>query len=475
MTELKTVNNFPDHDNLIILSDREHLAWANDLLSSDELDYLHAKAEAKVPFLTFVWRHRLMIIEFISSKDTVHKQLESARMAGAARIQLLRQYKLETASLQNYSKLDVVAAYAEGLALANYQFLKYFSDKTKATSFKTLNIYRGALGENDVKGLSALIDAVCKSRDLVNEPQSFLTAPQMSLEIEKLGKEAGFEVTVFDKAKIEELGMGGVLAVNRGSIVPPTFNILEWKPADAKNSQPIVLVGKGVVYDTGGLSLKPTANSMDFMKCDMGGAATVIGAMYAIAKAKLPLHIVCLVPATDNRPGGDAYAPGDVIHMYSGATVEVLNTDAEGRMILADALHYAKQYDPELVLDFATLTGSAAAAIGDQAAVYMGNASDSIKASIENSGFEVHERLVQFPLWAEYKEQLKSDIADIKNLGGARAGATTAGKFLEHFTDYSWLHFDIAGVAYKHQEDGYRIKGGTGFGVRLLFNFFKNY
>lgn len=476
MTQLKTINNFPNNDNLIILSDRKHLAWANDLLSADEIDYLQNKAKANVPFLTFVWSNRLLVIEFFDNhKKNLTTQLESARMAGAARVQLLRQYKLESASLQNYCKTNLVTAYTEGMVLANYQFLKYFSNKDKATSFHTLNIYRGALSEVAVKDLSVLLQAVCKARDLVNEPQSFLTAPQMSKEIEKLGQEAGFEVTVFDKAKIEELGMGGLLAVNRGSIVPPTFNILEWNPTDAKNKKPIVLVGKGVVYDTGGLSLKPTSNSMDFMKSDMGGAATVIGAMYAIAKAKLPLHVICLVPATDNRPGGDAYAPGDVIHMYSGATVEVLNTDAEGRMILADALHYAKQYKPELVLDFATLTGSAAAAIGDQAAVYMGNADSNTKSTLENTGFEVHERLVQFPLWAEYKDQLKSDIADIKNLGGPKAGATTAGKFLEHFVDYNWLHFDIAGVAYRHHEDGYRVKGGTGFGVRLLFNFFKKY
>ena len=216
--------------------------------------------------------------------------------------------------------------------------------------------------------------------------------------------------------------MGGLLAVNLGSKHPPTFSILEWKPAKAKNKKPIVLVGKGVVYDTGGLSLKPTANSMDMMKSDMAGAATVIGTMMAVAQAKLPIHVIALVPSTDNRPGHDAYVPGDVIRMYSGSTVEILNTDAEGRLILADALHYAKKYDPELVLDFATLTGSAARAVGPEAICYMGNTDRSVKEQVESSGHAVHERLIEFPLWKEYGEYLKSNVADLKNLGAILPG-----------------------------------------------------
>jgi leucyl aminopeptidase len=269
--------------------------------------------------------------------------------------------------------------------------------------------------------------------------------------------------------------MGGILAVNRGSNDPPTFSILEWKPTKANNKKPIILVGKGIVYDTGGVSLKPTANSMDFMKSDMGGAATVIGSMVAIAANKLPLHVIALVPSTDNRPGQDAYVPGDVIEMFSGDTVEVLNTDAEGRLVLADALHYAKKYQPELVIDFATLTGAAARAIGPEGISYMSTADDTICEKMEKSGFNVYERLVRFPLWREYRNQLKSNIADIKNLGGPSAGMITAGKFLEHFIDFPWLHFDIAGSAYLKVADGYRTKEGTGVGVRLVYDFLKNY
>ena len=214
---------------------------------------------------------------------------------------------------------------------------------------------------------------------------------------------------------------------------------------------------------------------MDFMKCDMAGAAAVGGALYAAAKARLPIHLIGLVPSTDNRPGGNAYVPGDVIKMYSGKTVEVLNTDAEGRMLLADALHYAKRYKPELVIDLATLTGAAAAAIGPLGIVAMGTAGRPAMDALAESGHAVHERIAELPFWPEYGEEIKSEIADIKNVGGGFGGAITAGKFLEHFTDYPWIHLDIAGPAYLHAPNAYRTRFGTGVGVRLLYHFLKNY
>jgi len=292
--------------------------------------------------------------------------------------------------------------------------------------------------------------------------------------MQEKSKEAGYTIEVFNKKKIESLRMGGLLAVNRGSIDPPTFSILEWKPENAVNEKPYVLVGKGVVFDTGGLSLKPTSDSMDYMKCDMGGAAAVAGALYTIAKAKLPVHVIGLVPATDNRPDGNAYVPGDVITMYDGSTVEVLNTDAEGRMILADALSYAKQYDPGLVIELSTLTGSAHAAVGKYAIVGMGNADPETMESLKSSGFNTFERIAEFPFWDDFSELLKSDIADQKNIGGKYAGAITAGKFLEKFTDYPFVHLDIAGPSFNKTQDNYRGKGGSGVGTRLLFDFFKN-
>ena len=267
--------------------------------------------------------------------------------------------------------------------------------------------------------------------------------------------------------------MGGLLAVNLGSIDPPTFTIMEYKPKNAKNKQPIILIGKGVVYDTGGLSLKPTPNSMDLMKSDMAGAAAVGGALYAIAKAKLPVHVIGLVPATDNRPGGNAYAPGDVITMYNGLTVEMVNADAEGRMILADALAYAQSYNPLLVIDLATLTGSAIAAIGSAAIAAMGTADEKTKDELKQAGANVFERLAEMPFWDDYDEQIKSEIADMKNLGGPYAGSITAGKFLARYVNYPWMHFDIAGPSFLTTKDSYRLKGGTGVGVRLLFDFIK--
>jgi leucyl aminopeptidase len=197
----------------------------------------------------------------------------------------------------------------------------------------------------------------------------------------------------------------------------------------------------------------------------------VLGTMQAIAANQLPLHVIALIPATDNRPSGEAYAPGDVITMMSGATVEVLNTDAEGRLILADSLHYAKRYKPELVIDLATLTGAAVRALGSGVAASMGTASENDFDLLNACGLHAWERLVWFPLWDDYKEQLKSSIADLTNLGGPEAGHITAGKFLEHFTDYPWMHIDIAGPAFLTSADGYRPKGGTGFGVRLLVDF----
>jgi len=210
------------------------------------------------------------------------------------------------------------------------------------------------------------------------------------------------------------------------------------------------------------------------MKCDMAGGAAVGGAMYAIAKSKLPVHVIALVPATDNRPDGNAYVPGDVITMMSGKTVEVLYTDAEGRLILADALHYAKSLKPELVMEFSTLTGAAAAAIGQYGIVSMGKVNDATRAELEIAGNNVYERLAEFPMWDEYDDLLKSDIADLKNIGGPYGGAITAGRFLLHFTDYPYMHFDIAGPAFIKGNDSYRSKNGTGVGVRLITEFIKN-
>lgn len=372
-------------------------------------------------------------------------------------------------------KSQVYTAISEAVVLTNYQFLNYKSEpQTNSLEEAWITSGQESDAEHIEKG-EKIARATSVARDLVNEPVITLTAEEMANRCVAYGKELGLSVEVFSKAKIQALKMGGLLAVNSGSIDPPTFTIIEWKPENATNKRPVVLVGKGVVYDTGGLSLKPTPNSMDKMKADMGGAAAVIGTMYGVASLKLPVHVIGLVPATDNRPGVKAYTPGDVITMYDGTKVEVLNTDAEGRMILADALAYAKKYDPELCIDLATLTGAQVVAIGDQGTAMMATAPKKVREDLSCAGERVYERLVELPLWDEYRDQLKSDIADLKNIGGSPAGCITAGKFLEHFTDYPWVHLDIAGPAFISGNDAYRLKNGTGVGVRLLLEFLASY
>jgi leucyl aminopeptidase len=443
--------------------------WSKFGLSEQELEFV-AKELANDQVSVSVNQYtRTVFIECFKEQKTESKSLEKARERGAVLAKKLNSLKFEEVALVSASDSDLSLFVAEGLALANYQFLKYFTEAAKKkNSLKTISI---DAEEESVQDLNALVAGTLHARDLVNEPLSFLTAIQFSNEMERLGKDAGFKVEVLHKKQIESLKMGGLLAVNQGAINPPTFNVLTHKPDNAINSKPIVLVGKGIVYDTGGLSLKPTANSMDIMKCDMGGGASVVGIMYAIAKAKLPIHVVGLIPATENRPGGNAYAPGDVIHMMDNTSVEVLNTDAEGRLVLADALCYAKKYEPELVIDFATLTGAAVRAIGQFGIVAMGTACDDVQKDLVESGDYTYERLAMMPFWDEYADLLKSDIADMTNLGPAEAGQITAGKFLEHFTNYPWMHLDIAGPAFLSGDDHYRLKGGTGSGVRILFDY----
>ena len=442
---------------------KNELAWVKEELKSDRK-------------LVVVNQYRRMVyLQILDGNEKgLHQRLENARKAGAGLFSRCQTAKHESITLGGNTDPEIALAFAEGFILSGYQFLKYRSGKkNEEHPVKTLNIFIKGLTDKDVQRLNILAEAVFKARDLVNEPQSFLNATEFSRQFQKMGKEAGFRVEVLNKEKIKALKMGGLLAVNLGSPQPPTFTIMEWKPKNAVNAEPFVLVGKGVVYDTGGMSLKPTPNSMDYMKCDMGGGATVGGTMYALAKAKVPVHVIGLVPATDNRPDGDAYVPGDVITMMSGKTVEVLNTDAEGRLILADALHYAKRFKPQLVMEFSTLTGAAAAAIGPQGIVCMGNVDESTRRQLHDCGNKVFERLAEFPFWEDYDELIKSDIADIKNVGGPSAGAITAGRFLNHFVSYPYMHFDIAAPAFSKSNDSYRGKNGTGVGVRLMFEFFR--
>lgn len=364
--------------------------------------------------------------------------------------------------------------FAEGLILSSYSFDKYKTKTPKETkkSYPQKLLLCGEISDSDIKWLVDLTDAVYFTRDLIQEPVNQLNATDLSKAIKKTGESAGFNVEVLTKGKIEALKMGGLLAVNKGSVDPPVFCILEWHPADCVNKNPIVLVGKGVVYDTGGLNIK-TGDFMAGMNSDMAGAATVTGVMYTIASTGLPLHVIGLVPSTDNRPGGNAYTQGDIITMFNKTTVEIGNTDAEGRLILADAISYASKYKPELIIDIATLTGSAAMTFGNQAIALMTNADRKYIDVLGECGSNVYERIAELPLWEEYAELIKSDVADLRNVGGREAGAIIAGKFLEHFAEYPLIHLDIAGTEMLKKDDYYRLKNGPASGLRLLATFLR--
>lgn len=363
-------------------------------------------------------------------------------------------------------------AFTEGIALANYQFLKYKSDK-KQNALTNVALMDGDLSPSEIEELNNVIIANQIARDLGNEPVVSLNAVDLGDFIVKMSHEIGFKADILNKSQIEALRMGGLLGVNAGSSVPPTFSILEYKPENAKNVKPLIFVGKGVTYDTGGYSIK-TGPGMPGMKMDMSGAAAVVGTFYAIVTNKLPVYCIGLIPATDNRINSNALVPDDIITMHSGTTVEVLNTDAEGRLILGDALSYAKKFQPELVIDLATLTGAAAAITGSLGGALMGT-DTKYRATLMACGNETYERLWEIPYWREYADMLKSDIADLKNIGGAVGGSATAGKFLEHFTDYPWLHLDIAGPAILKDDEPYKLKGASGVGVRLLYAFTKKF
>lgn len=470
-TILKRKTTITNNDNLILLVKKDSdLSFLK--LNNLEKKYLKDQWKGKKE-ITYINQYRrwLQLILPKQEKDK-DKNLENCRLLGNEALQNCNE-KDSVVIINIKESTEESMAIAEGMALGNYQ---YTTHKTKKKNQILKSIYFCKKSNNtSIKELQNIIDAVYLCRDLVNEPFSHLKAKDIAIAAKEAGKESGYSTKIFNKKKIESLKMGGLLAVNQGSLDPPTFSIMEWKPKKTSNKTPIILVGKGIVYDTGGLSLKPTANSMDMMKIDMAGGACVIGAMYAISANKLPIHVIGLVPATDNRPSGNAYAPGDVVTMHDGSKVEVLNTDAEGRMILADALSFAKKYNPTLVIDLATLTGSAAQAIGHFGIVSMHQKADSDHANLKKAGESVHERLAEMPFWSDYDSLLNSEVADIKNIGGSFAGAITAGKFLAHFTKYPWIHLDIAGPSFTKNKYGYRGIGATGMGVRLLYEFVKNY
>lgn len=451
----------------------------NELISSkfvehDILNFVNQQLqENDKDFFAFNKLSHWECVAIVKKQNDTYLQIESLRKLGAKILDFCdKEYIKDLQFVSEVSK-DLAIGFIEGMLLASYTFDSYKTDpKQMVHPFDNLFVVNPFVENNDIEQAIVVARAVEKCRDLVNEPYCSLNAEGLANAFVNMSREAGIEVEVWHKDKIEQEKMGGLLAVNQGSIDPPTFTIMTYRP-EGSNDSPLVLVGKGLVYDTGGLNLKP-GDYMNDMKEDMAGAAMMATAIYAIASLGLPIHIVGLFPSTDNRPGLNAYASGDIINMYDGTNVEVVNTDAEGRLILADALSYAKKLSPFLVVDAATLTGAAARAIGPYGIATVEKDAEHYMQIMKEAGEKTYERLAQFPFWSEYDELIKSDIADIKNCGPAEAGMITAGKFLSHFTDYPFIHLDIAGVAMFERKRDYILKGASGYGVRLIIEFVKS-
>jgi leucyl aminopeptidase len=416
---------------------------------------------------------RLLLVGVGDEKDYWSPQV--SQMAGTA-VRSLRSKNVKTIGVvpRVSGKDEETAARAvEGGFIALFDPDKYRTvDKEQKTVDRLVLAIHGGDLEALNRGVNAgkiVGESINFTRDLANEPGAYMTPTDMADRARDIANEFGLEVDILDEARMEQEGMGSLLSVSRGSEQPAKLIILTYTPANAKNDSKelLALVGKGVTFDSGGISLKPGEN-MELMKYDMTGAATVMGAMRAIAQLKPSIPILGVAPCTENLPSGKATKPGDVVKAMTGKTIEIINTDAEGRLILADAIAYAKKLGATRVIDMATLTGAVSIALGDVNAAVLGTDQQLIDEII-SAGREVGEKFWQLPLDKEYSKQIKSDIADIKNVGGRKAGTITAAAFIKEFADgVAWAHLDIAGTAWGDEAKPYRSKGPTGIAVRTL-------
>ncbi len=425
------------------------------------------------PYLTKSLKFEKVLLISLGKEEKF--DYETLRKLGGIIGSAASKYKFSSCTIANTwyrKKLDKEAsirALVEGIFLGTYTFEEFFSEKKEKINLKEVNIEFKGNFEKAIEETRIIAESVFFARDLQNLPSNIATPTYIANAAKEECEKVGISVKIIEKEEAKKLGMNLYLAVAKGSDENPKFVVMEYKGGGDKWFS---LVGKGITFDTGGISLKPS-EKMEEMKYDMSGAASVIGTMIAIARLGLKVNVVGITPLTENMPSGKATKPGDIVKSMGGISVEIINTDAEGRLILADALEYAKKYNPEFVIDIATLTGACVVALGHEAAGLMGNNSeliDKIKKSSQRTG----ERVWELPLWDEYNEYIKSDFADIKNVGNRYGGAITAAAFLKKFTNYKWAHLDIAGVAYTDKEKFYIKKGGTGFGVRLFVDMFKS-
>ncbi|HZS46452.1 MAG TPA: leucyl aminopeptidase [Blastocatellia bacterium] len=414
---------------------------------------------------------RLLLIGIGKKEDATTDTIR--RMAGTA-VRFLRTKGAKKIAILRRSSVDIdkaSAAFVEGAGLGLYDADTY---KTQDKEERTIDEIIAVIPKNDkeiaekfIKRGEILYDATNFARHLVNEPGGSMTPSVMASKAQEMAAQVGLDCQILEESRMRELGMGALLGVAQGSIQPPKLIILTYTPKEATSKDTIALVGKGVTFDSGGISIKP-ADGMEKMKYDMGGGAAVIGAMKAIAHLKPPVKVIGAVPAVENMPSGSAQRPGDVVRAMSGKTIEVINTDAEGRLILADALTYVQTLGATKIVDMATLTGACLIALGTINAAILGTSQDLVNEVIA-AGKEAGEKFWQLPLDPEYREQIKSQIADIKNTGGRNAGTITAAYFLREFVnDIPWAHLDIAGMAWNEDGKAYTTKGPTGFPVRTL-------
>ncbi len=431
-------------------------------------------------------KHLLLVGLGLSEKLSLERlRRSSARAAKEARSHKAQSLALmvphaesvRTLSSNDDSWQSIGLALGEGAILSSYKFDKYISKK-KVSRLKQVSLVSddarriGSISKG-IQLAQILCEATYSARDLENAPGNEIFPESLASYAVKSGRRYGFRTTVFNENKIKQLGMGGLLGVSQGSDKPPRFIIMEHK-TNKRGAPTVVLVGKGVTFDSGGISIKPAANMAE-MKMDMSGAAAVIGTMQAVAQLELPINVIGLVPTTENLLSGSAFKPGDILRHFNGMTSEVDNTDAEGRLILADALAYAAKYKPDVVIDLATLTGAVVVALGHIATGMLGNDQQTMDL-LKESGERTYERVWQLPMFDEYERLIKSDVADVKNVGGRWAGAITAAMFLRKFIgDYNWIHLDIAGTAIMEESSDYIPKGGSGVGVRLLTDFLRNW
>lgn len=409
--------------------------------------------------------------------DKAKFDLDALRKVGAAFVRASKQYSaiaIDFSSIEaSFDQQEFYQALGEGILLGSYSFDNY---KSNSKTNQVESVFIQGAPQEVLQKAEIIAKSVYLARDLVNEPAGKLSPSHFGQIAKSLASDV-LEVEIWDEQTIEHEKLGGVMSVARGSAEAPCLVKMEYKPSIDISSLPtLVLVGKGITFDSGGLSLK-SAEGMMTMKTDMSGGAAVVGAMAALAQLLLPIHVIAIVPVTENMPGGKATKPGDVFRARNGKTIEVLNTDAEGRLVLADGLSLASEMKPDAIVDLATLTGACVVALGREIAGVMGNC-QALTDQVLQAGNSSGESCWQLPLAGQYRKHIESEIADMKNIGapGGQAGALSAALLLEEFVDdCPWAHLDIAGPARSDNNEGYWAKGGSGFGVRLLINLFKNF